>query len=746
MPTKTVPALDIPANLLPAENTAGAYRSLVARAFRENLKCLDLDDSTVQKLSLFIHPPLDKKIQKMADTLNRSYQSVFLGLTAAAISHLEQERAVFANTPTSQAPFKSPRPEQLRFYQNIQKALDNQKICMAEASTGVGKSRAMLAAAITASQNRVCPIVVTAPTLKVLGQLWEELEKLQAEGLGTMLKCTFFPGSGEFVNSQKLLAYLNATKLGIKDAPFDEAVAEWAAKGGPCISDTPLVRAMNGHAEKLKWLMEDLRTLATDLSPEDFAIDPQDKETEEMAQLLDVRAANSDADIIFCTHTMIGRAAQSQWSLFPSPQAIIVDEAHLFEANIAAIHTARVSLHSLRYRLNAHVKAGNKSKAATTAIGAVSTLIACLKDLDTDSSTVSTILTAKKHADLIPLVGQIVAALHAKKLASADIPLLKSDTKVLSTLENVLLGKCSDRAFLEFSPDRRFPSIMAGAADIGRFLGSMWKQAFHGVILASATLYTMDEFGNSKCDYLAKNLAIPMSRIDTPTPVIASWTIRNATIHLPDAQKCARLARPAAKARTMKEEASWLEFLGAEIVPVVQNAKGGTLVLATSYFQVEGISQILKNLSIPEERIVAQIRGTKFAVTEGIFREKHAQALRPILLGLGTAWTGVNLRDDSVAAKKDTLATDLVIACLPVGLNQTSTMRSRTENMGTHPVVQEALMMLRQGLGRIVRDEDMKDRHIWFMDGRIWNSWKGMRSFCLSVRRILGQYQQGEIF
>jgi len=751
MPNRTVPAIEIPPGLLPAEGKGAAYKVLASRALRDGLSPVAVETEGLPRISVFVPPILEAKVQELAAaTEDKTFSQIFTGLVVAAISVIEREQAAFAGLPVTDAPFKDPRPEQLRFYQACQKALDHNKIALAEASTGVGKTRAMLAAAIKAAENRATPIVVAAPTLKVLGQLWEEMEHLKAEGLGKHLLCTFFPGSGEFVDAGKLRAYIDATRLGLKESPFDELVAQWVEEGGPLLSDTPLVRAMNGHAAKLCFLMEDLRALATNLAPQDFAVDTRDDGSDALDQLKEVRAKSQDTDIIFCTHTMLGRAHQSKWVLFPQPQALIIDEAHLFEQNMAAIHTARLSLHSLRYRLQGFLRGlgGAKHPGASKAIKEVSKLVLKLKNLDSDDLAAGKALrlVPGAHSDLLSLTAPLIKALRVKSLTSADIPFLSQDTTVLSTLESILQGKCSDNGYLEFSPDRRFPSIMAGAADIGKILGSLWKGTPSGAILASATLYAPDEFGNSKCDYVAKNLAIPKSRIDTPRPVVASWVVKNATMHVPSKDKCRALARPAAKTRTKAEEDAWLEALGGEISNVAEKARGGTLVLATSYAQVEAITTALGARGVAKDRIVSQERGTKFAVTEGVFRTRHKDGLRPILVGLGGAWTGVNLRDDSVPPAQDTLATDLVIACLPVGLNQTSTMRTRTEYAGTHPVTQEALMMLRQGLGRIVRDKGMKDRHIWFMDGRIWSGWGGMRAFCLSVRRVLEQYPEGDPF
>lgn len=94
----------------------------------------------------------------------------------------------------------------------------------------------------------------------------------------------------------------------------------------------------------------------------------------------------------------------------------------------------------------------------------------------------------------------------------------------------------------------------------------------------------------------------------------------------------------------------------------------------------------------------------------------------------------------------DTLLTDLVITCCPVGMNRTNTMNARVEKYRTHPIIKEALMMLKQGFGRLMRDHKQTGKHLWFMDGRIWTEWKGMRDFQRSVEAMLRNYPNREVF
>lgn len=111
-----------------------------------------------------------------------------------------------------------------------------------------------------------------------------------------------------------------------------------------------------------------------------------------------------------------------------------------------------------------------------------------------------------------------------------------------------------------------------------------------------------------------------------------------------------------------------------------------------------------------------------------------------------SAWTGVNLRDYNTPEEYDFLATDLIVPCIPIALNRTSTMKGRTERMGFDPIGKEALMMLRQGFGRLVRSPLMTERNIWFLDGRAFKPWTGLKPFRLSVQKFLERYPNREEF
>ncbi len=91
---------------------------------------------------------------------------------------------------------------------------------------------------------------------------------------------------------------------------------------------------------------------------------------------------------------------------------------------------------------------------------------------------------------------------------------------------------------------------------------------------------------------------------------------------------------------------------------------------------------------------------------------------RPVWIATGGAWTGLDLSDSGVSAVEDTLLTDLIVTATPFGMVRTSTHLSRVSRTGFINEKRAALMMLRQGLGRLIRREGLMHRRLWFLDGR----------------------------
>ena len=730
---KTVPLLEIKPTLLPSKNRVDTYRTLIAVALKEGLAPLKVETSGMERLSMFLQPVLAAKINLVATQHKISFQDAFAGLTAAGVEFIEaSQRAIAGLAEEVAVPFKSNGPDQVRYYQGIQAGLQLNKIVLGEASTGVGKGRAICAAAIEAATNNKKPVVIIAPTLKVLGQLWAEMNVLRTnDGLGKNLNYSFYPGASEFVDEIKLAEFMI-------DHQEDPAVTDWLNKKGVMLdSSNPLREAMKSMGVQPSFLVEDLRELAVNMDTSDFSLS-SDNECETLTMLKNIRMLAITADIIFCTHTMFAMSHRLNWALLPEPSVLIIDEAHLFEQSVANVHSDALSLSSLISRLR---KAGAPAKG----VKAINEFVAFLQSAANEGGAMinmnqaTDVFKIKAIAQLEVLQGLFKSKSY-KEVERIDVV-----KKIVTNTIDVLKGKAQDSAYLSFSPDRRYPSISTGKSNLGLILGGLWKGIHGGAVLASATLYIKNQFGDDKCDYICDILAIPASRLYVTHQVITSWLTSIPELHVPSQILAQKIARPDAKKykneeSLLKAEQNWLDNLAKEIAVISEKAKGGTLILATSYSQVSQLGEYLIRLGIEEERVVTQDRNRKIAVTEQSFREAHKKGLRPIWVGLGSAWTGLNLAE-SDGAIEDTLLTDLIIVCCPIGMNRTNTMNARIEARSIQPLIKEALMTLKQGLGRLMRNERQKNRHIWFLDGRIYSEWKGMEEFQQSILKIFSLYK-----
>lgn len=743
MPNRTIVFIDIPPDVLPSKTPSDALRALVAVALNEKLPLQFIETSGMLRKSAFIPPAIDVHVELIAKKHGWSYPDAFAAMCVAALSELIQKRNAMVQVRADvQIPFNT-RPGQDIFYQSIVASIQKNRVCLGEASTGIGKSRALVAAAIDAAQSGKRPVVISAPTLAILGgSLWKEYEELYKTGVGVTLKVRFFPGASEFVDHERLNDYLNeAVYVG---ETVDAGVKAWVDAGGPVRNQTPLIVAMKRAGKDLRWLMSDLREIATELDPTEFAFKKTPNCNKDVSILVDeIRQDAITADIIFCTHAMLARGMQGGWEWFPQPSVLLIDEAHQFEGIVASATSDSLSLFAFRHSIRVLRKTENLGK--SSAIGKLESMIGELilstKSMDDGKTNVRLNNGTASNDAFMNALRETAACLKSKTLAK--VPRIKEARSTISMALESIAGTVNAFGLLQYSPDRRFPSFLVGKRSIASLLGALWRDASGGVVLASATLSTPDEFGNTKFDYIAGLLALPLSRLDTPNPVIAPWVTSIPVLHLPNNPGI--ISRPLRANRTDELEMAWLESLSEQISCVAEAAKGGTLVLMTSYAQVNGLKTFLTEMGLGE-RLVVQNPDEKFAASEARFRALHQEKMRPILLGLGVAWTGVDLTDKAVPESEDYLLTDLIIGCLPVGLNRSSTMAARVETQGLNPIIKEALMILRQGIGRPVRSENAKEKHIWIMDGRLWTEWPGMAPLQKSARRVLEKYSKQEMF
>lgn len=726
---------------------------------------------------LSISPNLLGRVKELAKDKGLTVDKTFGRLLALGAKQYQQRQIAMgcpSNAlqvqPESVGLIPKSNPQRM-FFERLMHGLAFKSVVFCEGSTGIGKSRVIAAAALLKYREGIKPIVLSLPTVSLVEHMYAELRALDAADV----KYGILPGAGEFVDDLELKQYMDAADMD-PDLPVDEAVRSWVQEGAPTLdADRPLARQLGVNA---RWLMEDLRALAVTMPVEQFRLsstkgadqsDQSKLEGIEQSQarelLTQVRLATSEKyDIILCTHAMLALNEKTLWSLLPRPKLLFIDEAHLFESTVSNMNSETLSLTSLRARLlltKRAEKLSSPTRKIDESLSIVRALLGQLRELgvSADMGAQSLCLTElANEPGFTAQAGQIFdqcAKLH-KALNSKVLKGVKKLENHRKALELIVKSEQAPfnnvRIDVTYSPILHYPSLSCGPTSVQRQLSHIWRCADQGVGLISATLYTPNSHGQLSADYLQNVLNVPFERAQQAIPVTDPYIYQAPQLWLPDWQLAKTLRPPKVNAPDYEQDLNqWHEALLEQLVPIlsldresaaVPPAKGGVMVLLTSYRDIQKLNALMKERhEAIWQRCVFQSPDVPFRQTEAQYRAKYIQAAgHPILFALGGAWTGLDLVDRNAKdPKQDNLLTDLVIARLPIGLNQSNTMKTRTEYMGVTPIVHEALLTLKQGLGRLIRRNGVQNRRLWILDGRI-TYWPGMTQFTKSANYFLQPY------
>lgn len=782
-PVHFVTSVDLPdSTLVRGANKSDAHRKCVSHALNHNLDPLPPPKEKTISLSLHLSPVLLAKLEVKAKEYGMSVSGMFAALANAGMLHIEgaekkRDEAIsevqnedWLKDQLLLSKKEARRPEQDKFWSNLAAGLHLNQVVMAEASTGVGKGRAIVSAAVMSAKEGKVPVIIAAPTIKILSQLWDEMSSKAGLKAVKGLKVAFLPGRQEFVDSDRLREYIAERRCD------DKAVEAWVDKDAPNMHGGHLAEIAHMAGIKLRWLMSDLREIATDLRPDDFALDDtSDPQADGYQQLQALRDYAATADIVFCTQTMLALMHKFGWRQLPrviekgdddkrvNKPVILIDEAHVFEESVAKVESNDLSLLMMRFYFADALKklgaTGKGSSALKDAISAVNGLMAECKAFWTKDASKIVVASGRKswnqdatHHEVgrkaLPHIQKLLA-LMGKRGAMSTVFRRDEMVATLQAIEKVLTRKSEyNRLVLDFSPARKFPSFTVGAADVSGILSDLWNVASGGAGLVSATFWQLDSDGRERADYMRKVLNVPMGdKTYIPAPVVWSEIYAAPQRFLPHPDVAPDLVPP----DNITDEEGFSRWCEAQAKLMKQfndnmvAKDGGTLALCTSYAQIEQLKNFLVAEGVAEERLVEN--SGRMAADKEKFVQKHRAGLKPIWLALGPAWTGLDLRDEEKDPEDDTLLSDLIITRIPLGLNRSVTMDARAAR-NIHAVIQEGMLKFKQGLGRIIRASGLKNRRILVLDGRLMVASKNqfMKSAMGSAKEMLGMYHKKGMF
>lgn len=468
--------------------------------------------------------------------------------------------------------------------------------------------------------------------------------------------------------------------------------------------------------------------------------------------------------------TSLRAEATADIGKLPAWHYLMVDEAHQMEQNFSSALSNYVSLSAFVSACKKHAGHGLPHSKLKTILSNMEIIRAAGMDeenvwLNTPGSAQRAIGAALREiADAVSGIGKrrikkANADLNPENLRGLEQTALRiqREAEVVRQAAEASLGTTSGTAFVSFSPVRVFPQIHVGSKSVASQLSFTWATARAGAAV-SATLYLPKGEGYSAW-YQKTLLSIHDSRAKEYPPVAPPWVFTQVeAIYLPPpepiiptGENVPRLVlRPPARSdrldpdTRLSAENIWLGDLAKTLRGIYATANGGVLVLMTSYDSAKRLGELLAN-DLKESLIVA-------STDTGVEKQKRRyldvakNGGRPIWLGVGAAWTGLDLSGKLIGLQphQDEVLTDLVIPRVPFGSNRSLTHAYRMKN---DPAVSweviDAAFMQKQGMGRLIRNEGLPSkRRIWILDNRMNDPRNKLNLAFKLVKSLMAGYNQ----
>lgn len=630
------------------------------------------------------------------------------------------------------------RVAQQRLYREMGQTLAQEKIGMHEASTGVGKTLAIIASAVDRAVGGE-RVVIAVPTVSLVESVDADLRALKEAGIDLPAWQPIY-GRGEFVSRA-------AAETRLAEEPSEE------------LRELLMTARETGDWRLASWQRRAPHTVGLSTC----AVSNLTQKDDPGVLAYKAQFAGDAAGILICTHAMLAidtilrrmrvgmevefkerrqedrgdkdfdyrienllRASfeRNEHCHLPQYQVAFVDEAHLLEQAFASVMAVDVSLWQLLRALRS-LKTLNSGAVPSEVLRDVEKAFEKLRRNDnTDSRLVGNEAEEARHFRSVSEALSLVK--ETRKHCDKD-PHAQEFVATARTSLQAFLSDGRAVALLSFSPSWRFPRLLMGRKTSHREMHYLWSTMRAGA-LVSATLNITNGSGESSTAMARYLLNVPIDRVRAPAPIVNSEIYRPVTCFTPNVTlaRSGWLIRPSGGDE--EQEATWFDEMADPIDRLAQSAAGGTLVLTTSYRTIDALRERLGDSL--GDRLLASEPNKRLAHLAEEFLDAAAARRRPVWLATGAAWTGLDLSGvrRGFAAGADDVLTDLVLTNIPFRTNRSLTHASRVMR-GSNFEFFDTFVKFKQGIGRLVRNPspDLKaNRRLWILDGRLYDlKWRG---------------------
>jgi ATP-dependent DNA helicase DinG len=590
------------------------------------------------------------------------------------------------------------RSEQQQMAATITAALEHGTHCLAEAGTGVGKSLAYLVPGLAWALENETRLLVSTHTKALQSQLIEHELPLLAGAAA-------FSRSFRYEICLGVENYLCLTRL----------LAEGQAEMLPGLDP----EYAGGLREIMHWCLQPVSGLRQDAPSKipdslwrqvcvitDLCLGRNCPHREECF-LQQARERQRQADVLVTNHSLFFSNLAADHRVLPDFGAAILDEAHRLEDVAGSFLGDEVAHHELQQLLAdlSHRGRGRwLRRLKKIAPAKAEELSACARaaaaQLDPWWDRLLRCFPPAVDTLRVPLAGldgleapatETLFALGALAESLRDVLETEQETKDAQFLAGLISGYArrlhawyehADPGavyWAEVTPAARGPRlrVLTTPLDLSGRLRDLVFSAVPTVVLTSATLAVNGSFA-----YIRSRLGIEQALetvLDSPFPYED-----HAALYLPGDVPDPR-AGEAFEARVLDEVLRLVRLFG-----------GGLFVLFTNYRFLRRAGEKLREL-FPDRLILVQGEEAPHRLLKAFKEHGHA-----VMLGVETFWQGVNVPGDALRC--------VVITKLPFDVPSHPVHQARMENLeagGENPFltysIPRAILMLRQGFGRLIR-------------------------------------------
>lgn len=587
-------------------------------------------------------------------------------------------KAIFSETSALSQHIKGfrPREEQLMMAQSVEKAIANKSSLVVEAGTGTGKTFAYLAPALVFGKKTI----ISTGSKNLQDQLFNRDLPAIKKALNFTGKIALLKGRANYLCLERLDQVIAQGVLGDKTVLADlSKIRKWhtSTKTGDfteCIElaeDSPIIPQLTSSAESC---------LGTDC--------PNYGD----CYVASARRKALNADLVVVNHHLffadMAVKENGFGELIPNAEVIIFDEAHQLP-DIASQYFGQSLTSRQLFELCKDINIVYRTE---------------LKDMQQLGTTSDTLLKVVQDFRLLLGEGMNVRGNWRELLAQSAVKkafdLLQEKLAFLSEVIKLALGRSQtlDSIFERVETFRNQLKRLADTAIMGY---CYWYEANGRQFGLHITPLTVaDKFGE---------------QLENKE---AAWIFTSATLEVGGTfdHFCQRLGIQNAEQKILQSPFNYPEQallcvprylpptnqthtlvnLGKMLLPVIEANQGRCFVLCTSYSMMRGLAEYFRENS--ELTILLQGETSKGKLLEQFTQQTHA-----VLVATSSFWEGIDVRGDALSL--------VIIDKLPFTAPDEPLLKARIEDcrlQGGDPFneiqIPEAVITLKQGVGRLIRD------------------------------------------